>query len=360
MGTRLALILIPIFAQAWGQDFRATIVGQVTDASHAAVPEALVKAIHKSTNTVTEARTNKEGYYTLPYLQPSTYDIEVIAEGFSRFRKEGIVLMVADKLDLAVILELGKVTEAITVHAEQELIQTGNASGGLNFDELMTSEYSLNGRQAYMLMDLTPGVIFTQEEFGVSGYSGTRGWDVSGAYVMNGGMSGTNQFLLNGAPISLTGTWQVAPNMEAIQEFKVMTNTYDSQYGRTGGGTVNTTIKSGSNRLHGSAFEYLRNSILDANVTQNNRVGAPRGKHITNQFGGTLGGAIRRDKDFVFVSFEGFRERVPFPVVSDVAPLDFRSPPSDNRPHGFAHRAKMHGNMRRIGDEPAVAVKQCA
>jgi hypothetical protein len=324
MGTRLALILILILARARGQDFRATIAGQVTDASHAAVPEAVVKAIHKATNTVTEARTNKEGYYTLPYLQPSTYDIEVIAEGFSRYRKEGIVLMVADKMDLAVILELGKVTEAITVHAEQELIQTGNASGGLNFDELMTSEYSLNGRQAYMLMDLTPGVIFTQEEFGVSGYSGTRGWDVSGAYVMNGGMSGTNQFLLNGAPISLTGAWQVAPNMEAIQEFKVMTNTYDSQYGRTGGGTVNTTIKSGSNRVHGSAFEYLRNSILDANWTQNNRVGAPRGKHITNQFGGTLGGAIRRDRDFFFVSFEGFRERVPFPVVSDVAPLDFR------------------------------------
>jgi len=100
--------------------------------------------------------------------------------------------------------------------------------------------------------------------------------------------------------------------MEAIQEFKVMTNTYDAQFGRTGGGTVNTTIKSGTNRLHGSLFEYLRNSLLDANTTQNNQVGAPRGKHITNQFGGTAGGAIRKDKDFVFLSFEGFRERVPF------------------------------------------------
>src|SRR5579859_3155099 len=291
-----------------GQDFRGTIAGQVTDGSRAAIPDALVRAIQKGTGSAVEARSNKEGYYNLPYLLPGVYDIEVSMEGFSRFRKEGIVLMVADQLEVPAVLEPGKVSTEITVHAEQELIQVGNASRGLNFDELMTSEYALNGRQAYMLMDLTPGVVFTQEEFGVTGYSGTRGWDVSGAYVMNGGMSGTNQFLLNGAPVSLTGTWQLAPNMEAISQFKVMTNTYDAQYGRTGGGTVNTTIKSGSNDLHGSAFDYLRNSLLDANVTQNNRVGALRGKHITKQFGGVLGGAICKQTDFYFVSFEGFRE----------------------------------------------------
>ena len=318
------LVLGSVPAVTEAQEYRATIAGQVTDSSHAAIPGATVKAIQRSTNTVTEAKTNSEGYYTLGFLQPNTYDIEVIADGFNRLRREGIVLMVADKIDLPLTLEVGKVTESVTVQAEQETIQTGNASGGLNFDEVMTSEYALNGRQVYMLMDLTPGVIFTQEQFGVSGYSGTRGWDVSGAYVMNGGVTGSNQFLLNGAPISLTGTWQIAPNMEAIQEFKVMTNTYDAQYGRTGGGTVNTTVKAGTNAWHGSVFEYLRNSILDSNVTQNNRVGAPRGKHITNQFGSTLGGAMRRDKDFFFASFEGFRERVPFPNVLNTPPLDVR------------------------------------
>ena len=316
--------LAAMCAALHAQDFRATISGQVTDGSHSVIPGALVRAIHTATNTVTEVRADKDGYYTLPYLQPSTYDIEAVAQGFKRFRQEGVVLMVADKLDLPIVLEIGQVNQEVTVMAQQELIQTGTASGGLNFDELMTSEYALNGRQVYMLMDLTPGVLFTQEEFGVTGYSGTRGWDTSGSYVMNGGMTGTNQFLLNGAPISLTGSWQVAPNMEAIQEFKVMTNTYDAQYGRTGGGTVNTTIKSGSNAWHGTAFDYFRNSILDANVTQNNQVGAPRGKHITNQFGGTLGGYVRKDKDFVFLSFEGFREIVPFPVVSNVIPADLR------------------------------------
>src|SRR5258708_4015398 len=232
--------------------------------------------------------------------------------------------MVAEKLDLPLSLEVGKISEQITVRASAEILQTADASGGLNFDTLQTSQYALNGRQVYMLMDLTPGVLFTQEQFGSSGYSGTRGWDVSGAYVMNGGVNGTNSFSLNGAPISLTGTWQVAPNMDAIQEFKVMTNTYDSQIGRTGGGSVNTILKSGSNAWHGTLFDYVRNSVFDANYTQNNQVGAPRGKHITNQFGGTVGGPLRHDKDFLFVSFEGFRERVPFPVVANVPPLDLR------------------------------------
>jgi len=141
---------------------------------------------------------------------------------------------------------------------------------------------------------------------------------------MNGGVSGTNSFSINGAPVSMTETWQVAPNMDAIQEFKVMNNTYDASIGRTGGGSVNTTIKSGSNGYHGSMFEYMRNSVLDANYTQNNQVGAPRGKHITNQFGGTFGGPIRRDKVFFVGSFERFRERVPFPVVANVPPMDLR------------------------------------
>lgn len=306
------------------QDFRATISGQVTDETGAAIPRAKVRAIQRSTNQVTEVLANHEGFFAMPYLQPSTYDIDIEAPGFNKLRQENVALMVAEKLDLPVRLKVGKVTDEITVSAAAEPLQTGDASGGVNFDSLQTSEYPLNGRQVYMLMDLTPGVLFTQEQFGSSGYSGTRGWDTSGAYVMNGGVSGTNSFSLNGAPISLTGSWQVAPNVDAIQEFKVMTNTYDAAIGRTGGGSVNTTLKSGSNKWNGTLFEFMRNSLLDANYTQNNKVGAPRGKHITNQFGGTVGGPLRRDKDFLFLSFEGFRERVPFPAVANVPPMDLR------------------------------------
>lgn len=318
------LLALGIMTAVSAQDFRATITGIVTDQTRAAVPDAQVRAIQRGTNQVVETKTNREGYYTLTYLQPSTYDIEVTAPGFSKLRRENITLMVADKVDLPLVLELGKVSEQVTVTAEVEVVQTADASGGMNFDSMMTSEYPLSGRQVYMLMDLTPGVLFTQEEFGTTGHSGTRNWDVNAKYVMNGGVEGTNAFALNGAPISLTGTWQLAPNVDAVQEFKVMTNTYDAAIGRTGGGAVNTTLKSGSNVWRGTMGNSYRNTILDANFTQNNRVGAPRGKHIWNQFSGTLGGAIRKDKDFIFVSFEGLRERIPFPAVSNTPPLDLR------------------------------------
>ncbi|MDQ6706039.1 MAG: carboxypeptidase-like regulatory domain-containing protein, partial [Acidobacteriota bacterium] len=316
--------LITLAGICFAQDFRATITGQVTDSTQAAIAGAEVRAIQDGTNQVTRTNTNSDGIYALQYLMPGKYDLEVSAPGFASLKKRGVTLLVADRIDMPLALEIGKISDTITVTAEQETVQTGNASGGQSFDSLVTSEYPLNGRQVYMLMALSSGVLFTQEQFGSSGFSGTRGWDTNGEYVMNGGVKGTNQFLLNGAPVSLTGSWQLSPNVEAIQEFKVMTNTYDSQFGRTGGGTVNTTLKSGTNGVHGSLFEYLRNSVLDANNTQNNTDGYPRGKHITHQFGGTLGGAVRRDKDFVFGSFEGFRERVPFPVVTDTPPLDLR------------------------------------
>lgn len=317
-------ILLLFTSLASGQDFRATISGYVTDKHGAAIAGAKVIAKQRSNDQLTTATTNHEGFFTLPFLTPSTYDIDVEAAGFSRLKQSNVTTMVADKLELSFQLEVGKVSTEITVESTADVLQTADASGGQNFDSIQTSEYALNGRQVYMLMSLTPGVLFTQEQFGSSGYSGTRGWDVSGAYVMNGGVSGTNSFSLNGAPISLTGTWQVAPNVDAIQEFKVQTNTYDASVGRTGGGSVNTLLKSGSNAYHGTMFEFLRNSILDANYTQNNQVGAPRGKHITNQFGGTFGAPIKKDKDFIFVSFEGFRERVPFPVVANVPPDDLR------------------------------------
>src|SRR5450432_3592837 len=265
------------------QEFRATIYGQVVDKQGAAVPKARITATQVSTNQVTTQTSNQEGFFTLTYLMPSTYGIEVEAPGFKRLHRPDVTLMVADKVELQFQLEVGTLNQEVTVIAASDALQTGDASGGMNFDSLQTSEYPLNGRQVYMLMSLTPGVLFTQEQFGSSGYSGTRGWDTSGAYVMNGGVSGTNSFSLNGAPISLTGSWQVAPNVDAVQEFKVMTNTYDAAIGRTGGGSVNTTLKSGSNAWHGTLFEFMRNSVLDANYTQNNLVGAPRGKHITNQ-----------------------------------------------------------------------------
>jgi hypothetical protein len=307
------------------QEFRGTIAGQVRDGSGAAIVGATIRAIQRSTNQATGATTNQDGFYVLPYLQPSDYDVEVSANGFRKMKKENVALLVAQKLDLDFKLEVGQMNQEITVQAEVEVLQTADASGGMNFDSRMTSEYALNGRQLYMMMDLSPGVLFTQEEFGATGYSGTRGWDVNGNFTMNGSKTGTTAFALNGSPISLTGTFNISPNVDAVQEFKVMTNTWDAAIGRSGGGAVNTSIKAGTNSFHFTAGEFIRNRVFDANTTQLNAAGQPRGKHNVNQISLTAGGPIRKNKDFIFGSIEIWRERVPFSVVADVPTLDLRN-----------------------------------
>ncbi len=323
-----ALMLLTVWAFA--QDYRATIIGLVTDTNKAAIPNAKVKVINERTGVSTEVSTTSEGLYTAPLLNPDKYTVEVSAVGFKTVRHTGIVLLVADKQNLPFTLETGQISVEVTVTGEQQLIQTETAARGQNFDETKMQELPLNGRQVYMLLNLTPGVVFTQEQFGATGFSGTRGWDVNGNYSFNGSQTGTAQYLLNGAPISTVGSWQLAPNAEAIQEFKVMTNTYDAQFGRTGGGTVNTTLKAGTSQWHGSAFNYHRNRVLDANSFQNklntrdDPRGEPRGPRITNQFGGVVGFPLFNDKDFVLLSYEGYREKVPFPILVNSVPADLR------------------------------------
>ena len=319
----LAAVLCAVSITA--QDFRASLLGQVTDPSGAVVPGATVKAINRQTNASKETKTTTEGHYTIPYLDPGRYDVEVTASGFQSVKQLGVVLEVADKLNLPFQLTVGQMTQEVTITAVQEVLQTSTADRGFVFDPLKTEEYPLNGRQIYMLMSLTPGVVFTQEQFGASGFSGTRGWDVNSSYKINGARTGQNLFLLNGAPISDNGgTWGVAPNAEAVQEFKVMTNTYDASYGRFGGGVVNTTLKSGGSAWHGNLFEFFRNRVLDANNFQNNAQGLTKGFHNQHQFGGIVGGPVRKNRDFVFVSFEGWQEVVPFPALASTPPVSLR------------------------------------
>ena len=319
------LVLFAFGAGAFAQDFRATITGRVTDPSGRVIPGATVKLIRVETNETREVIAGDDGAYTIPYLNPGIYNVEASASGFQTLKHEGIALRVADKLNLPLQLKIGQMAETVTVVGQQEVIETASADRGLVFDPVKTQELPLNGRQTYMLMALTPGVIFTQEQFGSSGFSGTRGWDVNNSYRINGARTGQNLFLLNGAPISNnSGTWQLAPNVEAVQEFKVMTNTYDASYGRFGGGVVNTTLRSGSNDWHGDVFEYWRNRIFDANSFQSNFTHQPRAFHNQHQFGGVLGGPIRRDKDFIFMSFEGWQELVPFPALSSTPAMPLR------------------------------------
>jgi hypothetical protein len=317
--------LLLISGALFAQDFRATLTGTVTDSTGAVIPDATVKATNVANNAVKEVKTTSEGAFTIPYLDPGTYNVEVMASGFQALKRTALVLQVAQKMNLPVQMTVGQATTEITITGQQETIDTADASRGLVFDPLKVSEYPLNGRQTYMLMALTPGVIFGQEQFGASGFSGTRGWDVNNSYKINGARQGGNLFLLNGAPISSdNGSWRLAPNVEAVQEFKVMTNTYDASFGDFRGGAVNTTIKSGSNSWRGNVYEFYRTTILDANSFQSNRTGQPRLFHNQHQFGGVYGGPVRKDKDFVFLSFEGWQEKVPFPINVTTPPMALR------------------------------------
>ena len=329
MGRRTALFFCFVLTSVVsGQDFRATVTGIVGDPSGAAIPRATIKATNIANNQVQETTSTAVGLYTIPYLEPGVYNIEATAPGFQTLKRQGITLEVSQKLNLPLQLAVGEATSAVTVTGEQEVITTTNSDRGMVYNPTQTQEYPLNGRQSYMLLPLTPGVIFTQEQFGSSGFSGTRGWDVNGSYKFNGARAGNgnNVFLMNGSIISNEGsTWEFAPSVEAIQEFNAITTVFDTQYGHEAGGVVNTIIKSGTNNWHGDAYDYFRNGILDANSFQNNYSGLLKGRHNQNQFGGVVGGPIRKNKDFLFASYEGWQEVVPFPASGTTVPLDLRN-----------------------------------
>jgi hypothetical protein len=313
-----------------GQEFRGLIIGQVTDPHGAVVPNATVTAVREGTQQKYTAQTNGGGNFSIPYLQPGVYSVLVEAAGFKKAVRTALTVDVAGKVNLNIALEVGSVSETVTVQAEAALINTADASGGTVMDPEKVQNLPLNGRQIYMLLQLTPGVRFTQTTFGPAGFSGTRGWDENNQYVINGVPGTYNQFTLNGAPITQqtstnSGSWEIAPNVDAVQEFKIMKNTYDAQYGRAGGGSVNTIIRSGAKKFHGTAFDFWRNKILDANRFELNQVGTPRQPHNQHQFGGTVGGPIPKLRNtFFFFSFEGWREVLPVGIVQSTPAADVR------------------------------------
>lgn len=315
------LLALPLHAQF----SRASILGQITDSTNAPIPKATVVITRLDTNERLETSTDATGAFSFAFLNPGIYRVQASAPGFKTLERNRLQLDSDDTLALPLALVVGDVHEQVSVEARRDPLDTSSASHFTRLNPAKLVELPLIGRQAYSLVSLTPGVIFTQEQFGTTGFAGLHGWQADGKFIINGGLVGTNQFLLNGAPVSLTGSWQFSPNLDGVEEFRVLTNTYDAQYGRTGGGTVMTTLKSGTNAWHGNVFEYFHNSVLDANSTENNQAGQPRGKHNTHDYGATGGGPLRRDHDFVFISFEGFREIVPFPVVSDTPPAALRT-----------------------------------
>jgi hypothetical protein len=335
---RFSLLCLVSFAvvlcgmpRASAQEFRSTLTGQVTDPSGAVIVGASVLAVNNDTHITYTAISSASGVYYIPYMLPGTYTVTVKAQNFKASVQDNVHLLASQSFGLNFQLELGAASEQVTVSGAPPAIETVTGSGGTLLSNRAIQNLPLNGRQVYMLLGTTPGTQFTQTQFGSSGFSGTRGWDVNNEYTIGGGVQGYQLFSLNGTNITAMtgfgaeGTWFTAPNVDAIQEVNVMTNTYDARYGHTAGGTVNIVTKSGTNRVHGDLYDYLENGALNANNFENNLNGIPTQNVHQQQYGGTIGGPIKKDKLFYFGSFEGYWENIPFTTLTSVPTAAMRA-----------------------------------
>jgi hypothetical protein len=321
---RLAMVtLLMAAAMAYGQDARASLSGFVTDSSQAAVAGAKVRLMNTGTSVAFETETNTTGQYRFLFLIPGSYKLTVEANGFRTFERTGITLQVGQSAEVHAPLQVGTMTETITVSSSAALLETEKSDRGQVVDKVRITDLPLNVRNPIMLTALSTGVVQTggQAHLNPFSNSGISSWSV------NGGMTNNTEFIMDGAPNNAFSGRQnriaYVPPADAVEEFKVLTTAYDAQYGKTGGGVINVSTKSGTNIYHGTAYEFLKRPALNANTFSNNAKGLPRAKTGLDQWGFTIGGPVRipkmydgHDKTFFFFSGEAYHEKLHFPNES--------------------------------------------
>lgn len=333
MLTGAALMLSAgLFIQpAAAQEARGTITGMVSDPSGAVLIGATIEVRHVDTNETAQTVTNTAGVYTLPFLRPGTYVISATAAGFKKAVREKIELRVGDRLEVNIPMEIGGVTEQVTISAEAELLQTATSNSGQVIGRESVKNLPLLGRNPFMLAAIATGVQYTPTRQSRS----NRPFDNGGMdnFSMNGGRQFSNEFLLDGVPNTNTETTgpsnlSFVPSPDATEEFKVQTNTYDAQYGRTGGGAVNVSLKSGTNQFHGTLYHYLRNDKLNANAFEANAAGNNRTAFRWAQPGVQFDGPVflpklydGRNRTFFMYSWEKIKSKIPFPQTYTVPTL---------------------------------------
>ncbi|MCL4403016.1 MAG: TonB-dependent receptor [Acidobacteria bacterium] len=308
----LAALMVIAFgaAGARAQTITASLEGVVRDASKAVIPGGNVLVRNTATNARVSLTTDGDGRFIAPSLQPGPYAVRVEAPGFKTLERTGLVLYVAQSVRIDLIMDVGQVTETLEVTAAAPLLESTTSAIGHAVSNKSIVDLPLNQRNPYALVLLVPGA---------TGGVGSQFNQIN--FRVNGGRPGTNEILLDGVPSSppLVNSIQgfsVFPSVDAVQEFRVQANNYSAEFGRSGGSVVNLIYKSGGNDLHGSVFEFLRNSRLDANNFFANSRGVPLGSFKRNQFGASLGGPVYipklyngRNKTFFYGTYEGLRER---------------------------------------------------
>jgi hypothetical protein len=306
----LHLQLIGIFllwAPAYAQEVTGSIRGTVVDPSGGRVAHAQISVVHLETGLARTVESDSEGNYLLVLLPVGHYRLEAVAPGFRKYLQEGITLGVNEAATVPIHLSVGLATESVEVTANAPLIETGNTTLGKTVGEREILDLPLNGRNFSQLALLQPGVVPITPGLAQAGGSLREGQ----AYAVNGQRPESNNFLIDGASNvnAVDGGFVLKPPVDAIAEFRILTHGANAEFGSNAGSTTNIVTRSGSNQLHGSAWEFLRNDKLDAANFFENADGFQKSEYRQNQFGGTLGGPIRKDKTFFFGYYEGFRNR---------------------------------------------------
>src|SRR5438477_12692847 len=295
---------------SFAQTSTATILGTVKDASGALVPGVSITVKHTESGLTRTVVSSEQGAYTVPLLPVGAYEVTTMIPGFKQVVRSGINLAIGQQAVVDLTLEVGAPAEQVTVSEEAPLVNTTTASTSGLITEQQVKELPLNGRSFDQLITINVGVSNATSNTLDSG-----NWNM---FSVAGKRPETNRFIINGIDwvggngngqyITPEGASRQLLGVEAVREFNVLTATYSAEYGKRAGGQINIVTTSGTNQLHGTAFEYLRNSSLDARNFFDQTTGTPPFKR--NQFGGSLGGPLKKDKMFLFGTYEGYQERL--------------------------------------------------
>src|SRR5450432_136406 len=330
--TTCALLAASPFAGA--QSTGGRIRGTVTDPSGGAIAAAKVTLINEATNVTRDVDSGVNGDYLFLEVPVGSYEIDVAQQGFKKYVRKGIPLNLNEVVSVDIALQLGTSAETVEVTGAPPIVDTSSTQLGAVVNERDATQLPLNQRDVYQLLQLQPGV---QSQLGNDLFYGS---DKAGVVTVNGGRGRSNNYSVNGGDGNdlFANLPAVQPSPDSISEFRVITNSFDAEYGRNSGAVVNVVTKSGTNELHGSVFEFFRNKVLNAKGFYD----PVKPDFQQNQFGGTLGGPIKRDKTFIFGSYEGRRIKrgvssnpVPLPTDANLAG-DFSTNPDGSPADLFA------------------------
>jgi hypothetical protein len=319
--TAVSILVLLCFDCVWAQSTTGSIRGRVTDPANAVVPDAKVTVISESTGISSGTTTNSSGEYQLANLNPDRYRIEIEKPGFKKLISQDVVLHVQDALKIDFAMTLGPLSETVVVEGGAPLINTESPTVSTVIDRRFVESLPLNGRSFQTLFVLTPGVVLTavaqnnQGQFSVNGQRPDANYFTVDGVSANFGVTGfttLTQAASGSLPaLSASGGTNSLVSVDATQEFRIQTSSFAPEFGRTPGGQVSIATRSGTNAFHATLFEYFRNSALDARDWFVNAAGLPKPQEWQNDFGGVLGGPIRKDRTFFFWSYEGLRLRQP-------------------------------------------------